>query len=106
MVLTILAGVTLILCFMSAVNFYFQKQKYKYATEDVMKKVPFFEAPSTWSFFTILLGFVLVFFICLSIWYMGKGLNDFSNQKNTINQYQEDSTSQSTDSEQSTSTSK
>jgi hypothetical protein len=100
MILPILAGIILILCFMSAVNYYFQKQKYKYATDDIMKRLSFFEAPSTWSFFSILLGFVLVFFLCLSIWYMGQGLNDFSNQKNTINQYQQDSTAQTTNSEQ------
>jgi len=105
MILTIFAGVVLILCFVSAVNYYFQKVKYKYATDDVMKKLPFFESPSTWSFFSILLGFLLVALIGLSIGYMGKGLSNFSDQKNTINQYQEDSSSQnsssqSTDSEQ------
>lgn len=94
MALPILAGVVLILCFISAVNYIFQKQKYKYATDDVIKKIPFFEAPSTWSFFAILWGFVLIAFIALAIGFMGMGINDFSNQKDTVNQYQEDASGQ------------
>lgn len=97
MFLAILAGVVLIFCFVSAVNYYFQKLKYKYATDEVMEKLPFLESPSTWSFLSILLAFLLLVIICLEIGYMGKGLSSISNQQNTINQYQEDSLNQNTD---------
>jgi len=101
MVLPVLSGIVLVLCFVSAVNYYFQKLKYKYATDEQLKSLTFFEAPSTWSFFSILLAFALVALLCLSIGYMGRGLSDLSDQKNTINQYQEDMTSQDSGSEQS-----
>lgn len=97
MVLSILAGVVLILCFISAVNYHFQKLKYKYTTDEVMKTLPFFEAPSTWSFFSILLSFILLVIICLEIGYMGRGLSNVSNQQNNINQYQKDTSIQNTD---------
>jgi len=100
MLLPILAGVVLILCFVSAVNYIFQKQKYKYATDDVMKNISFLEAPSTWSFFSILLSFLLLVIIGLSIGNMGRGLSGISDQKDTVDQYQEDSLIQNTDNEQ------
>lgn len=101
MFLTVMAGVVMILCFISAVNYYFQKLKYKYAPDEQIKALPFLEAPSTWSFFTIILALLLVVFFSLSIGFMGRGLSDFSNQKDTINQYQQDSASENSSSGQS-----
>ena len=94
MVLVIMAVVALLCLFISIVNYYYQKAKYKYSTDQELKRLTLFEAPSTWGICILAsaLFFVVTFVLC------GKFvMGGFSNMQTQENKYQDESSNQNTD---------
>lgn len=86
--------------FISIVNFYFQKEKYKYSTEEELKKLPFLKSPSSWLIFAAVSALIIGGTLIMSMVNIMTASTGFDKQQNEINQYQEDLSNQSTDSSQ------
>ena len=104
MMLFVFTSVVIIIFFISMINYYFQRSRYKYATEEEKSKLSILESPSTWSIFTFISGFILLIAIIFAIGNMTGGFSNVQKTQDTINQYQNDSSTQSDSTDQSDST--
>jgi purine-cytosine permease-like protein len=86
--------------FISVVNFYFQKEKYKYSMEEELKNLPVLKSPSTWLISAIVSALIIAGTLFMSMANIVNGLSGVENGQNTINQYQDDLSNQNTNSSQ------
>lgn len=93
MKLFLFATAILIFFFICIVNYHFQKIKYKYATNEQMKKLTVIEHPNTWMISAFISGVLLLVALIYAIGNVSGGFGNLENTRDTINQYQNDSTS-------------
>ncbi|MCX7709715.1 MAG: hypothetical protein N2484_07670 [Clostridia bacterium] len=97
MILVFLSVAVLLCLFVSIVNYFYQRQKYKYSTDEEMKSLSLFESPATWRICIILSALMLVGTIVICSKFVMGGLSNMETQQNTINQYQNDSSYENTE---------
>lgn len=83
--------------FISVVNFYFQKAKYKYSTKEEIKRLPLSKSPTTWLVCAIISVLVIGGAFTISIKNLMGGFSNIGKQQDTITEYQNEQSNQSTD---------
>lgn len=101
--LPIIVSIFGLIFFISVVNFYFQKQKYRYSPKEEIRRLPLSKSPTTWLVCAIISVIVIGGAFVISIKNITAGFSGLGKQQNSINEYQNQLNNQSTDSTDSTS---
>lgn len=104
MQMTFIVAILGVCFFITTVNCYFQKSKYKYLTKESRKKLNIFNSPTAWMSYSIVIAIIIGTIFCTSFISMTVNFSKVSQQQNDLinqqNQTQTDSSQQSTDSSQ------
>jgi|GEM_PF-4830075 len=90
MELLILSLAVLVCLFISIVNFNYQKEKYRYSTDNELRNLHFFEKPSTWRMCVIISAAALIITIFVCVHHIMTGYSNMMEQRDNIEQYQDD----------------
>lgn len=100
MILVILSVTVLVCLFISIVNFFYQKEKYRYSSDEEIKRLPLFESPSTWRICITVSALILAGTIVICAASVMGGFSNIGKQQDIIDQYQNDSLYQDIENEQ------
>lgn len=80
--------------FITTVNCYFQKYKYKYLTKDEKQKFNILNSPAAWFAYSFVIAIMIGIIFITSFMTIMNGYTNVGKQQNTINQQQTDTSQQ------------
>lgn len=100
MSLTIIVAILGVAFFITTVNFYFQKSKYKYLIKAQKQQLNVFNSPSAWMTYSIIIATAIGIILCYSFIIMTTSFSNVGKQQDSLNQQLQQQTD--TSSQQST----